>query len=58
MYYCTVVKEGAPMVAHTLDQLLQDMRVRAQFIAWVSERIDITNVALYTPFTLLHEARI
>ena len=46
------------MVAHTLDQLLQDNRVRAQFIAWVSERIDITNVALYTPFTLLHEARI
>ena len=46
------------MLAHTLPQLLQDMRVRAQLIAWASERIDITNVVLYTPFTLLHEARI
>ena len=46
------------MVAHTLDQLLQDNRVRAQFIAWVSERIDIANVAFCTLSTLLHEARI
>ena len=46
------------MLVHTLPQLLQDMRVRAQLIAWVSERIDITNVAFCTLSTLLHEARI
>ena len=46
------------MLAHTLPQLLQDMRVRAKLIAWVSERIDIANVAFCTLSTLLHEARI
>ena len=58
MYYCTVVKQAAPMLVHTLPQLLQDMRVRAQLKAWVSERIDITNITFYTLSTLLHEARI
>ena len=43
------VKQVAPMLAHTLAQLLQDMRVRAQLVASVSDRIAITrDIALYS----------
>ena len=43
------VKQAAPMLAHTLAQLLQDMRVRAQLMASVSDRIAITrDIALYS----------
>ena len=43
------VKQAAPMLSHTLAQLLQSMRVRAQLAESLSERIAITrDVALFS----------
>ena len=41
------VKQAAPMLSHTLAQLLQSMRVRAQLAKSLSHRIAITcDIAL------------
>ena len=43
------VKQAAPMLVPTLAQLFQDMRVRAQLTASVSDRIAIArDIALYS----------
>ena len=43
------VKQAAPMLSHTLAQLLQSMRVRAQLAESLSQRIAITrDIALFS----------
>ena len=40
---------ATPMLTHALAQLLQDIRVRAQLVASVSDRVAITrDLALYS----------
>ena len=44
---------ATPMLTHALAQLLQDIRVRAQLVASVSDRVAITrDLALY--LSLIH----
>ena len=52
------VKQATPMLVHTLAQLLQDMRARAQLMASVSDRIAITRDSPVFRGLPRHEARI
>ena len=53
------VKQAAPMLPHTLAQLLQSMRTRTQLAESLSQRITITrDIALYSCGILLHEPKL
>ena len=45
------VEHAVPMLADMLTQLLQDMRVRAQLVSSVPDRIAITRVIALYPLT-------
>ena len=52
------VKQAAPILSHTLAQLLQSMRVRSQLAESLSQRIAITRGNALFSLAFYHEARI